>query len=152
MTESIDTAVSYIRPRYGSPAFECGGAQVRAQCRHLATVVTVTGAIDAENLDQVSEYSRHFVLPDQPVVLDLSAVDWFTTAGISFLYRVDEDCRAAGVEWALIVSPAVSGVLRSTDDEDLFSIVDSVHEALHDFADAISARRRLMMPLLTKTA
>lgn len=152
MTESIDTAVSYFRPRYGSPVFDCGGAQVRAQCRHLATVVTVSGAIDAENLDRVSEYSSHFVLPDQPVVLDLSAVDWFTTAGISFLYRVDENCRAAGVEWALIVSPAVSRVLRITDEEDLFSIVDSVHEALHYFADAISARRRLLMPLLTKTA
>ena len=152
MTESKDTAVSYFRPRYGSPVFDCGGAQVRAQCRHLATVVTVSGAIDAENLDRVSEYSSHFVLPDQPVVLDLSAVDWFTTAGISFLYRVDESCRAAGIEWSLIVSPAVSRVLRITDEEDLFSIVDSVHEALQSFADAISARRRLLMPLLTKTA
>lgn len=152
MTKSIDTPVSYFRPRYGTPVFDCDGAQVRAQCRHLATVVTVSGAIDTKNIDRVSEYSKHFVLPDQPVVLDLSAVDWFTTAGISFLDRVDEACRTAGVEWALIVSPAVSGVLRSTDDEDLFSIVDSVHEALHDFADAISARRRLMMPLLTKTA
>lgn len=152
MTEPIDTAVSYFRPRYGSPTFDCAGAQVRAQCRHLATVVTVSGAIDAENTDRVSEYSRHFVLPDQPVVLDLSAVDWFTTAGISFLYRFDENCRAADVEWALIVSPAVSRVLRITDEEDLVSIVDSVHEALRSFADAISARRRLLMPLLTKTA
>jgi hypothetical protein len=27
-----------------------------------------------------------------------------------------------------------------------------VHEALHYFADATSARRRLLLPLLTKTA
>lgn len=152
MTGSTDTAVSYFRPRYGSPVFDCGGALVRAQCRHLATVVSVAGAIDAENVDRVSEYSSHFVLPDQPIVLDLSAVDCFTTAGIHFLHRIDEDCRAAGVEWALVVSPAVSRVLQATDDEDLFFIADSVREALHDFADAISARRRLLMPLLTKTA
>ncbi|MCV7259134.1 STAS domain-containing protein [Mycobacterium shimoidei] len=152
MTESTDTAVSYFRPRYGSPVFDCGGAQVRAQCRHLAIVVTVSGAIDAVNVDRVSEYSSHFVLPDQPIVLNLSAVDGFTPAGVSFLHRIDEGCRAAGVEWTLVASPAVSRVLQTTDDEDLFSIAGSVREALHDFADAITARRRLLMPLLTKTA
>jgi hypothetical protein len=30
--------------------------------------------------------------------------------------------------------------------------VGSVHEALHYFADATSARRRLLLPLLIKTA
>lgn len=152
MTQSTDTAVSYFRPRYGSPMFDCGGAQVRAQCRHLAIVVTVSGAIDAVNVDRVSEYSSHFVLPDQPLVLDLSAVDCFTPAGVHFLHRIDERCRVAGVQWALVASPAVSRVLRATDDEDLFSTAASLREALHDFADAISARRRLLMPLLTKTA
>lgn len=152
MTQSTDTAVSYFRPRYGSPMFDCGGAQVRAQCRHLAIVVTVSGAIDAVNVDRVSEYSSHFVLPDQPLVLDLSAVDCFSSAGVHFLHHIDERCRVAGVQWALVASPAVSRVLQATDDEDLFSTAASVREALHDFADAISARRRLLMPLLTKTA
>jgi len=43
-------------------------------------------------------------------------------------------------------------VLQITNEEGLFPVAESVHEALHYFADAISARRRLLMPLLNKTA
>jgi anti-anti-sigma factor len=132
--------------------FDCGGAQIRAQCRHLATVVTVNGAIDALNIDRVSEYSRHFILADRPFVLDLTGVQCLAAQGIHFLCRVDDDCRVAGVEWALIASPAVVRLLEITHDEAAFPAADSVREALHRFADEISARRRLLLPLLTKTA
>ena len=37
--------------RYGNPAVECDGAELRAQCRHLAMVVTVSGVIDDDNFD-----------------------------------------------------------------------------------------------------
>ena len=149
---SIDTTTSYLTPRYGNPTFDCNGAQVRAQCRHLATVVTVNGAIGTTNVERVSEYSRHFVLPDKPIVLDLSGVESLAPQGIRFLYRIDDACRAAGVEWALIVSPAVTQVLHVTSDDGAFPVVDSVREALQYFADVITARRRLLLPLLTKTA
>ncbi|GBE68104.1 sulfate transporter [Mycobacterium sp. MFM001] len=152
MTESLGTAGSSFTPRYGSPAIDCAGAQVRAQCRHLATVVTISGAIDAMNVERVTEYSRHFVLSDKPIVLDLSGVDCLASEGIRLLYRIDDDCRTAGVEWALVASPAVSRVLQITNDEGMFPVAESAHEALHYFADAIAARRRLLMPLLHKTA
>ncbi|ORW05918.1 STAS domain-containing protein [Mycobacterium kyorinense] len=152
MTESLGTSGSYPTPRHGSPVIDCGGATVRAQCRHLATVVTISGAVDAMNVERVSEYSRHFVLSDKPLILDLSGVDCLASDGIRLLYRIDDDCRAAGVEWALIASPAVSRVLQITNDDGMFPTAESVHEALHYFADAISARRRLLMPLLHKTA
>lgn len=152
MANSSETATSYLTPRYGKPTFDCDGAQVRAQCRHLATVVTISGAIDAMNVDRVGEYSRHFVLPDKPIVLDLTGVDCLAAQGVRFLYSVDDACRAAGVEWALVASPAVARVLGIAGDESMFPIVDSVREALHCFADVISARRRMLLPLLTKTA
>ncbi|ORV18495.1 STAS domain-containing protein [Mycobacterium celatum] len=152
MTESLGTSGADFTPRYGSPVIDCGGAQVRAQCRHLATVVTISGAIDAMNVERVSEYCRHFVLSDKPIVLDLSGVDCLASEGIRLLYRIDDDCRTAGVEWALVASPAVTRVLQITNEEGLFPVAESVHEALHYFADAISARRRLLMPLLNKTA
>lgn len=132
--------------------FECGGARVRAQCRHLATVVTITGAIDAMNVDHLSEYCQRFILPDKPIVLDLSGVECLAAQGIRFLYRIYDKCRAAGLEWALITSQAVTRVLRITEDETSFPTVGSVHQALGHFADATSARRRMLLPLLTKTA
>jgi anti-anti-sigma factor len=152
MTESIATASSYGTPRYGNSPFDCGGALVRAQCRHLATVMTISGAIDAMNVDQVSECCKRFILPDKPIVLDLSRVDCLAAQGIRFLYRIDDNCRTAGLEWALITSQAVTRVLRITKDEGSFPTVGSVHEALHYFADVASARRKLLLPLLTKTA
>jgi anti-anti-sigma regulatory factor len=152
MTDSIDSAGSCRTPRHAHLPFDCNGAAVRAQCRHLATVVTITGTVDATNVDQVSEYSKRFILPDKPFILDLSGLDCFAAQAVRLLHRVDDVCSAAGLEWSLIPSQAVTTALLITQEESTFPVVGSVHEALHYLADANSARRRLLLPLLTKTA
>ncbi|BBX44985.1 anti-sigma factor antagonist [Mycobacterium cookii] len=152
MNESVDTATTYLAPRHAHLPFECGGAAVRAQCRHLATVITVSGAVDTNNVDRVSEYAKRFMLPDKAFVLDLSGVDTFTAHAVRLLYSIDASCSAAGVEWAVIPSQAVNVTLLATHEDATFPIAETVHEALHYFADANSARRRLLLPLLTKTA
>jgi anti-anti-sigma regulatory factor len=152
MSESVDSVASYSRPRHAHLPLDCNGAAVRAQCRHLATVVTISGAVDATNVDQVSEYSKRFILPDKPFVLDLSGLDCFAAQSVRFLYRVDDVCSAAGLEWSVIPSQAVNTALLITHEESSFPVFGSVHEALQYFADATSARRRLLLPLLTKTA
>lgn len=151
MTVSIDSA-SGCPPRHGSPVLECAGAQLRAQCRHLATVVTISGAIDLKNIDQVSDYTRRFILADKPFILDVRGVDYFASVGVALLQCIEQDCRAAGMEWALVPSPVVERVLRIVDEEASFPVVASVHEALHNFADTISDRRSLLLSLLKKTA
>lgn len=151
MNDSVRTAAS-LAPRYAQLPFDCNGAAVRAQCRHLATVVTISGAIDANNVDQVIEYAQRFNLPDKPFVLDLSGLDSFATQAVRLLYRVEDACNAAGLEWALIASQAVGLTLLVTGEDTSFPTAATVHEALHYFADANTARRRLLLPLLTKTA
>ena len=143
--------IANVATRRGYGTFDCGGAQVRAHCRHLATVVTVRGEIDAVNVDRVGEYIRRFILGSNPVVLDLSDVSHFAAAGIWLLHRLDEDCHAAGVEWTLVASPAIIGLLGG-GREGMFPITLSVHEALHNLADAIVSRRQLVLPLIKKTA
>ncbi|UQX09812.1 STAS domain-containing protein [Candidatus Mycobacterium methanotrophicum] len=152
MNKSIDTAASYLVPRYAHLPFDCNGAAVRAQCRHLATVVTISGVVDAVNVDQVSEYSKRFILPDKPFVLDLSGVNCFAAQAVPLLYQMDDVCGAAGLEWSVVPNQAVTTALLVTHEESSFPVVGSVHEALQYFADATSARRRLLLPLLTKTA
>jgi anti-anti-sigma factor len=152
MANSVDAETTYLVRRYGNPTFDCGGAQVRAQCRHLATVVTISGTIDALNVERVGEYSTHFILPDNPIVLDVSGLYRMSPQGIRLLHRVGDACRANGVEWALVASPAVTRLLSISGDAFACPVVDSVREALHVFADAISARRRLLLPLLDKSA
>ena len=71
---------------------------------------------------------------------------------VRLLYSLDAACSAAGVEWAVLPSAAVTRALLITHEDTSFPTVGSVHEALQYFADASSARRRLLLPLLTKTA
>lgn len=142
-----------IGSRRGNATYECSGAQVRAYSRHLATVVTVRGEIDAVNVDRVSEYIRRFVLAQYPVVLDLSGVTHFSTAGYTLLCMLDEECYVAGVQWTLVASGAVSEVLGDgCDDQTAFPTARSTHEALRGLAEAITNRRELVLPLIKKTA
>jgi anti-anti-sigma regulatory factor len=152
MNDSKNTAAPYLASRHARLPFDCNGAAVRAQCRHLATVVTITGAIDADNVDQVIDYAQRFNLPDNPFVLDLTGLDTFSAQAVRLLYAVDDSCKAAGLEWALIPSQAVSLTLLVTHEDVSFPTATNVHEALQHFADATTARRRLLLPLFNKTA
>ena len=92
---------------YGNQAVDCNGAQMRALCRQLATVVTVTGEIEECNLDRISAYARRFVLTEKPFVLDLTGVNSFSPECISLLHTIDENCELADVEWAVVASQQV---------------------------------------------
>ena len=136
---------------YGNQAVDCNGAQMRALCRQLATVVTVTGDIDESNLDRIGAYARRFVLTEKPFVLDLTGVSSFSPEGIELLHTIDENSELAGVEWAVVASQPVIRTLRLFGEGETFPTVGSVAEALHEFATSMGERRRLL-PLLTKTA
>ena len=151
MDDSIKAA-AHLAPRHARLPFDCNGALVRAQCRHLATVVTISGAVDASNVDQVITYAQRFNLPDKPFVLDLTGVDTFGAQAVRLLYAIDDACGAAGLEWAVIPSQAVSLTLLVTRGDIDFPTAATVHEALQFFADATTDRRRLLLPLFTKTA
>jgi len=86
-----------------------------ARTGHLATVVTIRGEIDAVNVDWVSKYIRRFIVGSNPVVIEMSDISQFAVAGTSLLYSIDEDCRAAGVEWILIASAAVTECCAATE-------------------------------------
>jgi hypothetical protein len=79
----------------------------------------------------------------------MSDVSQFAAAGIALLEAFDEDCRAEGVQWTLVAGPAVTELLGDDDDGPAFSSTCSLPEALHDAADAIARRRRLVLPLVT---
>lgn len=128
-----------------------GGARIRAHRRQLATVVTIRGEIDGVNADHVAGHIRRYVVGEDRVVLDMSGVTQFATAGIPLLQSFDEDCRAEGVQWTLVASPAVAALSGDAADGPAFASTGSVHEALHDAADAIASRRRLALALVKTT-
>ena len=133
-------------------AFDCGRAQIRPHFRHLATVVTIDGEIDAVNVDRVIDRARRFVLAKDPLVLDMSNVNSCAVEGVSLLNIIAEECRAAGLEWMLVPGTAVADLLRDSGSDAMFPVARSVHQALHDFADVIDRRRQLLLPLVRTTA
>lgn len=137
-----------LTPRFDNAAFGCGRAQIRAHYRHLATVVTITGLIDNVNVDAVTAYTQRFILAKDPLILDLGEVRISATDALTLLRTLAQDCRAAGVE-CMVVAPGAMAELAGDND---LPLAGSVHEALHYFADEIDARRRLLLPLIKKSA
>ena len=136
--------------RYGNPAVECGGAQVRSQCRQLATVVAVTGEVTEKNVDQLIRLVTRSIISEKPYILDLSAVTTFAPIAMTLLTAADEACRRTGDDWVLIPSPSVALTIHPTAMA-AYPTAASVPDALHSFSDAMTERRRLL-PLLAKTA
>ena len=133
-------------------AFDCGRAEIRSHFRHLATIVTIHGQIDAVNVGPVIEYIQRVILARDPLVLDLSDVKYSAAECISLLNLVGENCRQAEVEWTLVARPDVSQILRDSGYDAVCAIACSVPEALHQFSDVIVRRRQLLLPLVRKLA
>jgi anti-anti-sigma factor len=112
--------------------------------------VTISGDVDATNIDRVSEYATHLVMVGNALVLDLSDINFLSAQGISVLIAIDDTCCAAVLQWTLIPSHAVNRLLRINDDENTFPTASSVPEALQHFANHARVRRRL--PRVTTTA
>ncbi|KUI00451.1 anti-anti-sigma factor [Mycolicibacterium acapulense] len=135
---------------YGNPTFDCAGAQLHAVCRQLATVVTVDGIIDDQNIERITAFARRFVLAEKPFILDLSEVSSCAEQLISLLYDIDECCYHAEVDWAVVASDEVQRVLHASGVS--VPVAVSVPDALHHFAENIEKRRRLLPLLTQKTA
>jgi anti-anti-sigma factor len=151
MAITTTTSASNSRFRYGNPSVECNGAELHKQCRQLATVLTITGAIDEVNVSQVVAQAKGCIIAEKPFVLDLSGVTSFAAQGIALLDAIDQACFAAGDEWSLIVSQPVSRTMRLCGVDEIFPATPSVPEALHHFSDVAGERRRIL-PILTKSA
>jgi len=127
-------------------------ADIRACSRHLATVVAVRGDITAADVDAVMARVLRLVLPDTSFVLDLGGVTSIAAEGAVLLAAVDDACARAGVEWALVGAAPVTALFDEDLRDRLLPVVDSVADALHDFADAAADRRSVLLPLLQRTA
>jgi anti-anti-sigma factor len=113
----------------GRCAVDCDGAQMRAHWRDQATVVKVTGDIDAANIDRFSDYTRRFVGEAPGLILDLSEVDFLCAKGISVLLALDGDCHTAGTRWAIVASPFVRRLLHLGAPSDMLPTTSSERKA-----------------------
>ena len=123
----------------GACTVVCNGTHMRAYCRDDATVVQVTGEIDATNVDRVYDFAHRFVAVAAGLIVDLSQVDFMCARGIYALHALVSECRAAKTNCVVIGSRAVTRVLLVGDPKDMLPTANSEREALL----AIAAGRQL---------
>jgi anti-anti-sigma factor len=131
---SPNAATRGFTSQSGSCTVHCNGAQMRAHRRDQVTVVKVAGDIDAVNIDRFYDYTRRFVEEAPGLILDLSGVDFLCASGISVLIMLDDACRTAGTQWAIVGSPFVRRLLHICDPIDALPTASSERQALNTVA------------------
>ena len=114
-------------------AEQWGRASVAANPIEHSLLVTVEGQIDASNAQHVADYVERRMATSTTLVIDTSAVDFFGAPALAALRWVHLCCANSGIDWRLVVGPAVRRVLRVCGAVDLPQ-AQSVESALRDLA------------------
>jgi anti-anti-sigma factor len=129
--------VLVARSCFVSPAGRsCGGTAdgrgvlLRAQQHDEATIVAVSGDIDAWDAARISAYVGGLIATGHPLVLDVTDVDFLAVAGLRALMRIAAECVRAGLEWALVTNDAMNALWRVADRNHRLPARRSVDEAL----------------------
>ena len=97
-------------------------------------VITAHGELDASNAQEFVDYALRHAAHSEHLVLDLSGVDFFGTAGFSALHTINVRCAGDNIDWALVPSTAVTRLLRICDPDSALPICRNVDAALSDCA------------------
>jgi anti-anti-sigma factor len=110
-------------------------------------VITAHGELDAANAQEFVDYALRHAAHIDRLVLDLTGVDFFGTAGFSALHSVNVRCAGEKIEWALAPSSAVTRLLRICDPDSALPICNSVDTAL----SAVQGEPRRLLQLVSKS-
>ena len=93
-------------------------------------IVAVRGELDAANGAQFVDFAlRHSEFTDR-MVIDLSGLTFFATAGFTALHTLNVQCVGAEIRWALVPSAAVDRLLRICDPDSALPVCADVEQAL----------------------
>lgn len=93
-------------------------------------VVAGHGELDAANGADFVEYALRHADKKQWLVVDLSKLSFFSTAGFSALHTLNVQCVGEDIRWVLVPSKAVNRVLRLCDPDSALPVSPDVPEAL----------------------
>jgi anti-anti-sigma factor len=110
-------------------------------------VITAHGELDAANAEEFVDYALRHASHTDRLVLDLTGVDFFGTAGFSALHSVNVRCAGEMIEWALAPSAAVTRLLRICDPDSALPICNGVDTAL----SAVQGEPRRLLQLVSKS-
>ncbi|BBZ79901.1 sulfate transporter [Mycolicibacterium anyangense] len=93
-------------------------------------IVTVSGELDASNSVEFAAYVEQSAADGVRLVLDLSTLEFFGTAGFSALHTINVRCAHSGARWALVSGEAVARLLRVCDRDKVLPVAGTVPEAI----------------------
>jgi anti-anti-sigma factor len=132
------TANSIAIPR---TAGKTGADHVRARMLSTTTVlVTAFGEIDAASATTLSESIERQLGGYRQLVLDLSGLTFFGTAGYSVLHRVHSRCLRGAVDWVLVPGKEVDRLLRVCDPDRILPTAPNIVSAVARLARSHTAR------------
>ena len=117
-------------PHSGTTSFDSRLARIRAKADTGLTLISISGEIDASNVDDVSHHVRELVSDGGALIVDLAEVDFIAIEGLRALFALNTQCARTGTTWALIASHAVNRLLRVGDHDTPVPAVGSATEAL----------------------
>ncbi|GAY18966.1 STAS domain-containing protein [Mycobacterium sp. shizuoka-1] len=92
-------------------------------------IITVQGELDASNAAAFADHVEECAVAGSRLILDLSALRFFGTAGFSALHTINVRCANASSRWALVTGEAVSRLLRVCDPDHTLPVAASIAEA-----------------------
>jgi len=99
------------------------------------TRVELEGSIDGKTAPQIREELSAALQHVQKLILDISRVDYLSSAGLRLLLLLYREITARNGKLVLVgVSPEIRTVMSHTGFLSFFTIADSPQEALHAFA------------------
>lgn len=129
------------------PAQPLEGHTARFSAEESASgvVITALGELDASNAGELAQFVERCAADCKSVIVDLSRVEFFGTAGFSALHTINIRCAGADVRWVVVPSQAVSRVLRICDPDNALPIAESLADANdlqpHELFELISQSR-----------
>ena len=114
---------------------------VRARELSATTVlVAAFGEIDAASAGGLSENIENHLTGYRQLVLDLSRLEFFGTAGYSVLHRVHSRCARTGVDWVLVPGTEVERLLRVCDPDGMLPTAPNIVSAVAALARSHASR------------
>ncbi|MDY6998220.1 MAG: STAS domain-containing protein [Actinomycetota bacterium] len=98
--------------------------------RESTALVSASGELDAANGSEFVDYALRQTDRTTRLVLDLSELTFFATAGFTALHTLNVQCVGQEIRWALASGPAVERVLRICDPDATLPVCADVEEAL----------------------
>src|ERR1700761_4044404 len=126
--QNFASPVREIDAAFPPPEWQNHSARFTAEWDSSRVVITVHGELDASNASQLADYVEEGMAHCTPLMLDLSSLEFFGTAGFSALHLINVQCAGANLRWAVVPNRPVSRLLRICDPARTLPLAKSIHD------------------------